>query len=127
MKPSIFGAGLALAATLAGCVVAPASRPYDYSYSEPVLVAPPPPRVEYYGAPPVAGQIWIDGYWSWTGRRHEWVSGRWEAPRPGYTWVPHRWERDGDRWHQRGGRWEERREERREREHDHDRRDHRGW
>lgn len=82
------------------CVVAP--TPYDAV----VTVAPPPPRVEYQGYPPVVGYVWIGGYWLWTGRRHEWVPGRWEAPRPGYRWVPHRWERDGDRWRPHEGRWE---------------------
>lgn len=78
-----------------------------YRYDEPVVrVAPPPPYVEYVGAPPVVGHIWIGGNWNWGGTRYVWVPGRWEAPRPGYQWVPHRWERDGDRWHQSGGRWE---------------------
>ncbi len=106
-------------AVLAGCVVAPAPRPY---YGEAVVVAPPPPRVEVVGPPPVAGYLWIDGFWSWRGSRHEWVPGRWEAPRPGYYWAPHRWERDGDRWREQGGRWEEDRGHGR----DHDR-DRRGW
>jgi hypothetical protein len=78
-----------------------------YRYDEPVVrVAPPPPYVEYVGAPPVVGHVWITGNWNWGGSRYVWVPGRWEAPRPGYQWVPHRWERDGDRWRQSGGRWE---------------------
>lgn len=116
MKSLLACTSLMLAALLGGCVVTPA----PYSYGEPVLVAPPPPRVEYYGAPPIAGQIWIGGYWHWTGHRHEWVPGRWESPRPGHNWVPHRWERDGKHWRQHGGRWEERHDR-------HDRRDRRGW
>lgn len=88
---------------LTACVVAPPGRPV---YREPILVAPPAPRVEYVGPPPVVGQIWIGGFWSWGGNRHEWVPGHWEAPRPGYVWVPHRWERNGDRWQQYGGHWE---------------------
>lgn len=128
MKPLFAVASLvALTATLSGCVVGPRPVAQPYGYDEAVIVAPPPPRVEYYGAPPVAGQIWIEGYWNWSGSRHEWVPGRWEAPRPGYSWVPHRWERDGDRWRQRGGHWEERRDRERNRDHDHDRRERRGW
>lgn len=95
---------LLMAAGLTGCVVAPVHRPY---YAEPVVVAPPAPRVEYYGSPPVTGQIWIGGFWNWVGNRHEWVPGHWEAPRPGYRWVPHRWTPEGDRWRLQGGHWEE--------------------
>ncbi len=114
MKTSFALASLLAAATLSGCVVVPmpAGRPY---YGAPVMVAPPPPRVEYVGPPPMLGQIWIGGYWNWTGQRHYWVPGRWEAARPGYQWAPHRWERDGDHWRQSGGHWEEHRRS----EHDH--------
>ena len=42
----------AMAISLSACVVAPTSRP---DYIEPVLVAPPPPRVEYVGPPPITG------------------------------------------------------------------------
>jgi hypothetical protein len=91
---------------LAGCVVAPVPVGGPY-YGEPVMVAPPSPRVEYVGPPPVAGYLWIGGYWNWVGRRHEWVPGYWSAPRPGFVWVPHRWEREGDHWRQHGGRWQE--------------------
>lgn len=124
MKSLFTVASLAVAVALGGCVVGPpVSQPYGYG--EPVYVAPPAPIVEYYGSPPVTGQVWIGGYWNWTGHRHDWVPGRWESPRQGHTWVPHRWERNGDHWRQGGGRWEERRGERRDREHD--RRDRRGW
>jgi len=108
---------LAAGALLAGCVVAPPGRPY---YGEPVLVAPPPPRAEYVGPPPVVGYVWIGGYWNWAGNRHDWVPGHWEAPRPGYRWAPQRWERDGDRWRMQGGHWEN---EHGHRDHDRDRRD----
>ncbi|MDQ5905171.1 MAG: hypothetical protein QG672_2765 [Pseudomonadota bacterium] len=92
---------LSAAAMLGGCASG------HYYHDEPVVrVAPPPPYVEYVGHPPVAGHIWITGYWNWGGTRHVWVPGRWEAPRPGYTWVPHRWERSGDHWRQHGGQWE---------------------
>jgi hypothetical protein len=105
----------ALCVLMSGCVVAPVERPY---YRGPVMVAPPPPRVEVIGPPPVVGHVWINGYWGWSGGRHEWVPGRWEAPRPGYVWAPHRWERDGEHWRQAGGHWEAHGEH----GHDHDRR-----
>jgi hypothetical protein len=108
MKPSVRsfagGAALGLAAlALTGCVVVPA-RPY---YEGPVVaVAPPPPQAEVYGAAPVAGYIWIGGFWNWVGGRHVWVGGHWEAPRPGYRWAPHRWEPVGNGWRLNPGHWE---------------------
>lgn len=92
----------AVATLLTACVVTPVP-----SYREPVLVEPPPPRVEYPGYPPYAGYVWFGGYWTWTGYRHEWVPGRWDAPRPGYRWVAPRWEREGSHWRQHEGRWEQ--------------------
>jgi hypothetical protein len=104
MKRQLFISSLVAALLLAGCVVTP--EPYSY-YDGPVYVDPPPPRVEYPGYAPVAGYVWIGGYWSWTGHRHEWVPGRWDAPRQGHRWVEPRWEREGRYWRQRPGRWEQ--------------------
>lgn len=101
MKRQLLISALAATLLLTGCVVAP--TPY---YDGPVIVEPPPPRIEYPGYPPVTGYFWIDGYWSWTGHRHEWVRGRWEPPRHGHRWVAPRWEREGSRWRQHPGRWE---------------------
>lgn len=94
----------AFTATLQGCVVHPATPPYYVS--EPVAVAPPPPRQEYVGVPPAPGYFWISGYWIWTGGRHEWISGRWQAPREGYRWVPHRWISERGAWRAHEGHWE---------------------
>ena len=88
---------------LGGCVVEPAQ---PYYVSEPVMVAPPPPRVEVVGVAPAPGYIWIEGFWGWSGRHHEWRPGHWEAPRPGYSWRPHQWQRDGSHWRERRGYWE---------------------
>ena len=55
---------------------------------------------------PVVGYVWIGGYWTWTGHRHEWMPGRWEAPRSGYRWVEPRWQRDGQQWRQMRGGWQ---------------------
>lgn len=108
----VVAAAAVVSVALSACVVAPAPVAGPY-YGEPVVVAPPPPRVEYVGPPPVAGYIWINGYWNWSGGRHVWVPGRWEAPRPGHVWVPHRWENDGRHWRQQGGYWSEDRGRRR--------------
>lgn len=98
----VIAAALALSLVLGGCVVVPAD-PY---YGGPVAVAPPAPRVEVYGAAPVPGHIWINGYWNWTGRRHDWVGGHWEAPRPGYRWVPHYWSQGYGGWRLHQGYWQ---------------------
>ena len=82
----------AAGAVLSACVVAPVAPYGAYpAGGEVVAAAPPAPQVEVYGAPPVAGYIWIGGFWNWVGGRHVWVGGHWEAPRPGYYWSPHRW------------------------------------
>jgi hypothetical protein len=122
---------------LSACVVGPqpVARSYPsypaYPAPQPVVIIPPPPppRVEYPGMAPVYGSIWVGGFWTWAGNRHQWVPGHWEAPRPGYRWEPHRWDRDGERWHENHGRWIEDRRgappEQRDNGHDHDRE--RGW
>ena len=90
------------AAALAGCIVAPVA-PYP---GDVVAVAPPAPQYEAVGVAPVAGYIWIGGFWNWVGGRHVWVGGHWEAPRPGYHWVPHRWEPVGGGWRAHPGHWD---------------------
>lgn len=97
---------IGLAAALGGCVVAPAPRPY-YGGGF-VAVAPPPPRVEYYGTPPYAGYVWIGGFWRWGRGGYVWAPGHWAAPRPGYRWVPRHWVRGPRGWHMAGGRWDRR-------------------
>ena len=101
-KMQLLAISATLALLLSACVVAPAGGPYD----ETATIAPPPPRFENVGPPPVTGYIWTEGYWNWIGGRHVWVAGHWEAPRPGMHWVPHRWERVGDRWRFRHGYWD---------------------
>lgn len=66
-----------LALGLSGCVVVPA-RPayYGGGYGGPAVV-------EGYGAPPVAGYIWIDGFWDWRWGRRTWVAGHWGPPHRG--------------------------------------------
>jgi hypothetical protein len=97
--------GMAIAvATLAlgGCVVT--ARP-AYVVGAPVLVAPPPPRVEVIGVAPAPGFVWIGGYWGWSGGQHVWVGGHWAQGRPGYHWVPHHWEPAGGGWRLAPGHW----------------------
>jgi hypothetical protein len=58
-----------------------------------VRTAPPPVRVEKMPARPVAGYVWVPGYWSWAERDYVWVSGVWVAPpAPAAVWVTPRFE-----------------------------------
>ena len=97
---------LALGGVLAGCVVAPAQP--GYYGGDTVLVAPPPPRGEIIGVAPAPGYVWLNGYWGWSGGRHQWVGGRWEPGRPGHYWAPHAWVREGGGWRMNGGQWRRR-------------------
>ncbi|WP_077033756.1 YXWGXW repeat-containing protein [Pelomonas sp. KK5] len=103
--PLLALAAISAAVSLSGCIVAPARGAYAYDGAV-VTVAPPAPQVEYYGAPPTPGYIWLGGYWNWVGGRHVWVGGHWEAPRAGYHWVPHAWVHAGNGWRMEPGRWE---------------------
>lgn len=94
----------ALTTSLSGCIVAPTPV---YATGPVVTIAPPAPRVEVYGAPPVVGHVWIGGHWDWHGNAHVWVPGRWQAPpRPGYYWRPHSWVQGRGGWRQHGGHWD---------------------
>ena len=111
------------AALAGGCVIAPVPRrgwepaygggpPPQGAYPQapvegPVVeVPPPPPQYEVVPAAPVAGWIWIGGYWSWNLGRHVWIGGRWQAPLAGHVWVGPRWQQVGPRgWRHYGGYW----------------------
>jgi len=50
---------------------------------------PPPGRVEHAPPKPAGeGVVWIDGEWSWHGRRWTWTPGRWVSPAAGTTYSP---------------------------------------
>jgi hypothetical protein len=94
---------LLISVALAGCVVVPDQ---DHYVGGVVMVAPPPVRVEVAGVAPSPDAVWVAGYWSWVGGRHEWVGGHWVPGRPGHHWVAHAWVRQGDGWRLRPGHWE---------------------
>jgi hypothetical protein len=94
---------LLVSAAISGCVVVPDQGHYAGGV---VMVAPPPLREEVIGVAPEPGYVWIAGYWSWVGGRHEWVEGHWARGRPGYHWVRHVWVRQGDGWRMHEGHWE---------------------
>jgi WXXGXW repeat (2 copies) len=98
-----FAIALGLAASLGGCIVAPAPGPY-YGGAY-VTLAPPAARVEYYGVAPSPGYFWIGGFWHYGPGGYAWSPGHWQAPRAGYRWVPNRWVHGARGWHMAGGRW----------------------
>ncbi len=66
--------------------------------------APPAPIVETV-AVARPGQVWIPGYWRWTGYRYVWVGGYWGPVRVGYRYVGPRWVGCGPHWCFRAGYW----------------------
>ena len=75
-----------------------------------VAEAPPAPRVvERRVASPSAAHVWIDGYYSWSGRQYVWEAGRWEVPPSGYTvWVAPHYEHDEHGHRYTAGHWQPR-------------------
>jgi hypothetical protein len=72
-----------------------------------VRVAPPPPRVEVYGAPPHPEAHWLPGYWEHRGGEWFWVPGHWERPpRPHAVWVPGHWDERPGGWVWFKGHWD---------------------
>lgn len=67
--------------------------------------APPPPRHEEVRIAP-SGHVWLPGYWSWDGGRHQWNEGHMERSRPGQHWKQAQWEDRGQVHHFEPGRWE---------------------
>ena len=77
-----------------------------YEQGRPVYIpAPPPPRRE---ATPRArrGQVWVQGHWEWSGRRHVWAPGYWMQARPGHQYRQHQWVQRNGQWQMRGGGWD---------------------
>ncbi len=74
-----------------------------------ITQAPPPPRRVAISPAPVAGAIWIDGYWNWTGARFVWVDGFWDRNPPrGNVWERSRWMHTKRGWYRKPGRWRKR-------------------
>ncbi|HEX3596090.1 MAG TPA: YXWGXW repeat-containing protein [Polyangiaceae bacterium] len=57
---------------------------------------PPPARVEFIPDKPRSGAVWVDGEWSWTGRRWAWNYGKWVVPPETATFSPWRTVRSDD-------------------------------
>ncbi len=65
--------------------------PYSAHTSEELVQVPfppPPARVETVPQPPASGARWIEGEWSWRGRRWAWKQGYWAPPSADGTYSP---------------------------------------
>jgi hypothetical protein len=60
-----------------------------------VEVPYPPPAAQVEIVPPIPqeGAVWVDGEWSWQGRRWTWESGGWVIPPSGSYFAPWRTKR----------------------------------
>lgn len=68
-------------------------------------VAPPPMRVENYGAAR-SGFTWVSGRWAWRSGNWAWEDGHWERERANQMWVAGRWELQGNYYVWVEGRWD---------------------
>ncbi len=95
LKNTLGSAALIAAMALGtGCVVrAHGHVAAPVAYVE-VQEEPPPPRVVVVPAAR-PGYIWVEGRWTWNGRRYDWRDGYWERERVGHVWEQGRWERRG--------------------------------
>ncbi len=68
-------------------------------------VAPPPVRVENYGAAR-PNFTWVAGRWDWRNGNWAWVDGHWERERANMQWFAGRWELQGNYYVWVEGRWD---------------------
>ncbi len=66
---------------------------------------PPDPIAESPPPAPVYGQVWIDGYWNWSGAEWIWFGGRWAPPRMGYAYIEPYYDYVGSRYVYTPGFW----------------------
>jgi hypothetical protein len=74
----------------------PEPRPLREGEAMEIPYPPPPARVEFVPHKPRSGAVWVDGEWSWTGRRWAWNYGKWVLPPPDSTFSPWRTLRSKD-------------------------------
>ena len=76
----------------ASCGLSRLPRPPYTAHASAELVAipypPPPARVEVIPSTPEETAVWVDGEWSWSGRRWNWRRGRWVIPPHGAAFAP---------------------------------------
>lgn len=86
-------------------IIGPPTGPHRSGAGNDAIIvndSPPPVQVECVPPQPRPECVWVDGSWSWAGRRWEWVTGAWVVPPPGcyhahaYSqWIDAGIEKDG--------------------------------
>jgi hypothetical protein len=72
-----------------------------------ISLAPPPPRLEAYGAAPGVGYSWTPGYYAYRDNAYVWNEGSWaRPPREGLGWVEPRYVGVGGHYYFQPGRWD---------------------
>lgn len=86
------GAALPIAGVMLACgaarLPAPPYTGHPTEALQEVDYPPPPARAEYVPTPPPAGAMWLDGEWTWQGKRWAWKQGRWVIPPAGARYSP---------------------------------------
>lgn len=102
-KSLLAGIGPVMLASLllaGACVVEVSTPPPGVAVSAP----PPQPVPEKRPPPPGPDDVWIAGYWHWTGMQYTWIPGHWEAPHPGARWHAPRYSmHEGTYFYEPGG------------------------
>ena len=72
-----------------------------------IELAPPPPRVEVFGAAPGVGFVWTPGFYAYRGDSYVWTDGLWlRPPREGLGWIEPRYVGIGGHYYFQSGRWD---------------------
>lgn len=98
-KVLVVGTCLGIAVAVFACgsarMPAPSYVQHPTSALLPAAYPPPPARVEFVPEEPkAAGAVWIDGEWTWQGRRWSWKQGRWVLPPANASYAPWTMTRD---------------------------------
>ena len=89
-----FGPAAVLGALLVSCgaqLPVPPTGPHPAGSTNYVEVPFPPPAARVEVVPPhprEANAVWVDGEWSWQGKRWVWLPGGWVAPPAGAYFAP---------------------------------------
>lgn len=71
-----------------------------------VTIPMPAPQAETVPPPRRMGQVWVPGFYQWSGAQYTWTPGRWvRPPNAQSTWNPPQVTRAGRQWSYRPGFW----------------------
>lgn len=88
----VLGSAVGITAAIFACGGKSVTTPKYVSHPQSALAEvpfpPPPSRVEFVPEKPDDDSVWIDGEWTWRGRRYAWKPGRWVKPVPNAAFAP---------------------------------------